>query len=151
MGDILPPQAPTSPNVRGSFRDHQKSDILQTLAMVRNSHLRQPARDVRETNEQKEEYEEVLSPARPVLAATTASAYAQFTFTSLDFLGRTKTTTRGINNHGSIVGSYRIDPPRHALVIQDGHFVPLAPTVRWAKISARPSRSTTRATIRSSS
>ena len=61
-----------------------------------------------------------------VLAATTLSAYAQFTFTSLDFPGGTKTTARGINNRGSIVGSYRIDPPRHALAIRHGHFVPLA-------------------------
>ena len=62
-----------------------------------------------------------------VLAATTASAFAQFTFTSLDFPGGTKTTARSINNHGTIVGSYRIDPPRHALVIKHGQFVPLAP------------------------
>jgi probable HAF family extracellular repeat protein len=61
-----------------------------------------------------------------VLVATTLSAYAQFTFTSLDFPGGTKTTARGINNRGSIVGSYRIDPPRHALAIRHGHFVPLA-------------------------
>jgi len=62
------------------------------------------------------------------LFAFVATASAQFTFTSLDFPGGTLTTTRGINNHGDIVGSYRIDPPRHALLIRGGNFIPLAPT-----------------------
>ena len=35
---------------------------------------------------------------------------AQLTFTSIDFPGGTLTTTRGINNKGDIVGSYRIRP-----------------------------------------
>jgi len=52
---------------------------------------------------------------------------AQLTFTSIDFPGGTLTTTRGINNNGDIVGSYRIQPPRHALLIQAGQFIPLAP------------------------
>src|SRR5215472_14303506 len=56
------------------------------------------------------------------------SAFAQFKFTSLDFPGGTLTTGRGINNHGDIVGAYRIDPPRHALLIRGGNFIPLAPT-----------------------
>jgi len=34
------------------------------------------------------------------LLAFVASAYAQFTFTSIDFPGGTLTTARGINNHG---------------------------------------------------
>jgi probable HAF family extracellular repeat protein len=63
-----------------------------------------------------------------LLAATAGSAFAQFTFTSLDFPRGTKTTARSINNRGTIVGSYRIDPPRHALVIKHGHYVPLAPS-----------------------
>ena len=70
---------------------------------------------------------------RPILLALTllalvASAYAQLKFTSLDFPGGTLTTGRGINNHGEIVGAYRIDPPRHALLIKKGKFIPLAPT-----------------------
>jgi len=53
---------------------------------------------------------------------------AQLTFTSIDFPGGTLTTTRGINNNGDIVGSYRITPPRHALLIRAASYVPLAPT-----------------------
>jgi uncharacterized membrane protein len=63
-----------------------------------------------------------------VLFAFVASAAAQFTFTSIDFPGGTLTTARGINNHGDIVGSYRVVPPRHALLIKGGNFIPLAPT-----------------------
>jgi len=63
-----------------------------------------------------------------ILLAAAASAYAQFTFTSIDFPGSTFTLTRGINNHGDIVGAYRIEPPRHALLIKAGQFIPLAPT-----------------------
>ncbi len=62
-----------------------------------------------------------------VLLAALTSAYAQFTFTSLDFPGGTLTTARGINNHGEIVGAYRIVPPRHALLIEHGQYIPLAP------------------------
>jgi uncharacterized membrane protein len=61
------------------------------------------------------------------LFALVACASAQFTFTSIDFPGGTLTTTRGINNHGDIVGAYRIVPPRHALLIKGGNFIPLAP------------------------
>jgi len=53
---------------------------------------------------------------------------AQLTFTSIDFPGGTLTTARSINNKGDIVGAYRIHPPRHALLIQDGNFIPLEPT-----------------------
>jgi probable HAF family extracellular repeat protein len=63
-----------------------------------------------------------------ILLAIATSAYAQFTFTSIDFPGGTLTTAHGINNHGDIVGSYRIEPPRHALLIKAGKFIPLAPT-----------------------
>ncbi len=63
-----------------------------------------------------------------ILLATAASAYAQFTFTSIDYPGATFTTAFGINNHGDIVGAYRIEPPRHALLIKAGQFIPLAPT-----------------------
>jgi len=55
------------------------------------------------------------------------SASAQFTFTSLDYPGGTLTTARGINDHGQIVGAYRILPPRHALLIENGQYIPLAP------------------------
>jgi len=62
------------------------------------------------------------------LLAFAASASAQdFRFTSLDFPGGTLTTGRGINNHGDIVGAYRIDPPRHALLIRKGQYIPIAP------------------------
>src|SRR5215470_4678154 len=54
------------------------------------------------------------------LLAFVISASAQFTFTSLDYPGGTLTTARGINDHGQIVGAYRIVPPRHALLIKNG-------------------------------
>jgi uncharacterized membrane protein len=63
-----------------------------------------------------------------VLFAFVASASAQFTFTSIDFPGGTLTTARGINNQGEIVGAYRIVPPRHALLVKGGQYIPLAPT-----------------------
>jgi DNA-binding beta-propeller fold protein YncE/uncharacterized membrane protein len=53
-------------------------------------------------------------------------AYAQYTFTSIDYPGGTLTTARGINDQGEIVGAYRIVPPRHALLIRAGKFTPLA-------------------------
>ena len=62
------------------------------------------------------------------LTALVASAFAQFTYTSIDFPGGDVTTTRGINNSGDIVGAYRISPPRHALLVRGGKFIPLAPT-----------------------
>jgi uncharacterized membrane protein len=62
-----------------------------------------------------------------VLLAGVASVYAQFRFTPIDFPGGTLTTARGINNHGEIVGAYRITPPRHALLIKHGQYIPLAP------------------------
>jgi len=61
------------------------------------------------------------------LLVLVASSYAQFTFTSIDYPGGTLTTARGIRNHGEIVGAYRIVPPRHALLIKAGKFIPLAP------------------------
>jgi len=62
----------------------------------------------------------LLGVARPT--------HAQYSFTSLDFPGGTLTTARGINNQGEIVGAYRITPPRHALLIRSGNYIPLAPT-----------------------
>ena len=69
-----------------------------------------------------------LSLLALILAAT--AAYAQFTYTSLDFPGGDITTARGINNRGDIVGTYRIlaTPPRHALLIRRGQYLPLAPS-----------------------
>ena len=63
-----------------------------------------------------------------IVLAGIPSAHAQFTFTSIDFPGGTLTTARGINNHGEIVGAYRIVPLRHALLVKDGQYIPLAPT-----------------------
>jgi hypothetical protein len=63
-----------------------------------------------------------------ILLVPAASAHAQFNFTSIDFPGGTLTTARGINNQGEIVGAYRIVPPRHALLIKSGQYIPLAPT-----------------------
>lgn len=63
-----------------------------------------------------------------VLLVSVTFTYAQFTFTSIDFPGGTLTTARGINNNGEIVGAYRIVPPRHALLIKGGQYIPLAPT-----------------------
>lgn len=63
-----------------------------------------------------------------LLVSTVAgSAYAQFKFTSLTYPGGTKTFVRGINDHGTMVGAYRINPPRHALVIRNGKYIPLLP------------------------
>jgi len=63
-----------------------------------------------------------------VLFASVTFSYAQFQFTSIDYLGGFGTRTRGINNHGQIVGSYDTeDGNRHALLIQKGKFIPLAP------------------------
>lgn len=59
--------------------------------------------------------------------AFVVSASAQFTFTSIDYPGGTLTTARGINKQGEIVGAYRIVPPRHALLIKAGKFIPIAP------------------------
>jgi len=42
---------------------------------------------------------------------------------------RPVTPALGINIHGKIVGSYRIAPPRHALLIRAGQFIPLAPII----------------------
>jgi len=62
------------------------------------------------------------------LFVSVTSASAQFTFNSLDFPGSTLTTGRGINNHGEIVGAYRLEPPRHAYLFKHGQFAPLAPS-----------------------
>jgi uncharacterized membrane protein len=63
-----------------------------------------------------------------VLFVSLAPVFAQYTFTSLDYPGGTVTTTRGINNHGEIVGGYRITGPRHALLIKGGQYIPIDPT-----------------------
>jgi len=62
-----------------------------------------------------------------LLASVVVPACAQFTFTSIDYPGGTLTTSRGINNHGEIVGAYRVVAPRHAMLIKAGKFIPLAP------------------------
>jgi len=63
-----------------------------------------------------------------VLLVSLSPASAQFTFISIDYPGGTLTTARGINNHGEIVGAYRIMPPRHALLIKASKFLPLDAT-----------------------
>lgn len=63
-----------------------------------------------------------------ILLGSVAPSYAQFTFTNIDCPDSTLTTTRSINNHGEIVGAYRIVPPRHAALIKDGQCTALAPT-----------------------
>jgi hypothetical protein len=75
-----------------------------------------------------------------ILLATVASACAQFTFTSVDFPGAAFTTAFGTNNHGDIVGAYRIEQPRHALLIKAGRGNPA-----W---SAHPCSGGTRERIR---
>jgi uncharacterized membrane protein len=61
--------------------------------------------------------------------ATAGSAYAQYTFTTVDYPGGVATSLRGINNHGDMVGGYSVPgQPRHALLIKDGKFIPMAPT-----------------------
>ena len=63
-----------------------------------------------------------------VLFVSVTFTYAQFQFTSIDYPGGFGTRARGINNHGQIVGSYDTkDGNRHALLIQKGKFIPLAP------------------------
>ena len=62
-----------------------------------------------------------------VLFVSFTSASAQFTFTSIDYPGGTQTKIRGINDHGEIVGGYRVMPPGHALLISGGQFLPLDP------------------------
>jgi uncharacterized membrane protein len=60
--------------------------------------------------------------------AASASVFSQdYKFTSLDFPGATLTTGRGINDHGDIVGAYRVNPPRHALLIHKGQYIPILP------------------------
>ena len=63
-----------------------------------------------------------------VLAAVSA-CFAQFTFTSIDFPGSNLTTARGINNHGDVVGSYRLPGGgvRHAMLLSKGVFSALLP------------------------
>src|SRR5215469_15006779 len=72
----------------------------------------------------------LIAPALFVVAllVSAISASAQFTFRSLDFPGSTLTTGRGINNHGEIVGAYRLEPPRHAYLFKADQFTPLAPS-----------------------
>jgi len=64
-----------------------------------------------------------------VLLAFAAPANTQqFKFTSLDFPDGSLTTGRGINDHGDIVGAYRVGPGvRHALLIKKGQYFPIAP------------------------
>jgi len=63
-----------------------------------------------------------------VLLASTC-AYAQYTFCNIDYPSGYGTRARGINDLGQIVGSYYDQNYNlHALLIQNGTFIPLAPT-----------------------
>jgi uncharacterized membrane protein len=63
-----------------------------------------------------------------VLLASVTFTHAQFTFVSIDYPGGFGTRARGINNHGQIVGSYFDQYGNlHALLIEKGKFIPLAP------------------------
>lgn len=70
-----------------------------------------------------------------LLIAVSSLCFAQYTLTPFDYPGSNLTTARGINNHGDIVGSYRIPPVRRAYVYSHG-FMPLAPNtllgITWA-------------------
>jgi uncharacterized membrane protein len=75
-----------------------------------------------------DDMKKLLLVAVALLVAAIPAA-AQFTFTSLDYPGGNLTSTRGINNHGEIVGSYRVPQHgRHALLIRGGQYLPLDPT-----------------------
>jgi uncharacterized membrane protein len=64
-----------------------------------------------------------------VLLVSVTSAYAQFTFTSIDYPGAELTHVYGINNTGVMVGAYRLPgDTNHAMMIKKGKFIPLAPT-----------------------
>jgi uncharacterized membrane protein len=64
-----------------------------------------------------------------VLFVVLSPAYAQFTYTSIDYPSKYGTWVRGINNLGDMVGAY-LDKKtgHHVLLIKNGKFIPLAPT-----------------------
>jgi uncharacterized membrane protein len=63
-----------------------------------------------------------------VLFASVGFAYAQFTFCSIDYPSGFGTRLKGINDNGQMIGSY-VDQygNEHALLVQNGKFIPLAP------------------------
>jgi len=64
-----------------------------------------------------------------VLLASATLTYAQFTFCSLDDPAGFGTFAHGINDNAQIVGAYTDQYGNyHALLIQNGTFIPLAPT-----------------------
>lgn len=63
-----------------------------------------------------------------VLLVSFTSAYAQFKFTSIDCPGAVRTSVVGINNHGEMVGHYKLPGGiLHAMMIKKGQCIPLAP------------------------
>jgi uncharacterized membrane protein len=55
------------------------------------------------------------------------SSYAQFSFNAIWFPGGVHTRINGINEHGDIVGSYKLaGESQHALLVQEGEYIPLA-------------------------
>lgn len=72
-----------------------------------------------------------FAPAQAASRGNSVSAQGplEFTFTSFQFPGAVSTIAFGINNEEQIVGGYRVPPaPRHALLIDQGQFIPLAPS-----------------------
>ncbi len=64
-----------------------------------------------------------------LLLVLSTFGYAQYTYCSIDYPSGFGTRARGINDNGQIVGSYADQNGNlHALLIQDGKFIPLAPT-----------------------
>jgi len=62
-----------------------------------------------------------------VLAAALTPLQAQFSFTSLQFPGADLTRAFALNNRGQIAGAYETGGPRHAVLINKGHFVKVDP------------------------
>ena len=81
------------------------------------------------------------------LLVSATSVPAQFTFSSLDFPGSTLTTGRGINNHGEIVGAYRLEPPRHAYLFKPAISLRWPHQQFWVRTSVKLSRIMIAATL----
>ncbi len=76
-------------------------------------------------------YNRALSPEeiQKLYGGAVPTPPPQFTFHNIDYPGANLTRARGINNHGVIVGGSRIPGVGfHAMMIQNGKFIPLAPT-----------------------
>lgn len=81
------------------------------------------------------------------LLVSATSASAQFTFNSLDFPGSTFTRGCGINNHGEIVGAYRLEPPRHAYLFKAANSLRWHHRQSWVRTPVRLTRIMIAATL----